>query len=56
MGTSFVDSDVDFICLNLSHIWHSSSQMVLQRIARKASENINQPVVTELSQECLFII
>jgi hypothetical protein len=55
VGAPLINTNVDFIHLDLADARRSCSQMILQRIASKASENIDEAIVPNLGQQRLLV-
>ena len=55
MRAMLVNTNVDFIDLNLTDANRSRSQVVLERIAGDARKHIEQAIVSNLREQCLFI-
>ncbi len=55
MSPASIDPDVQLISLNLAHPRNCCPKMVLQRVARNSREYVEQAVIPQFCQECLFV-
>ena len=56
MNSPLVNPYVEFISLDLTHIRHSGTEVVLERVAGDASKYIDKSVVPNFGEELLLII
>ena len=56
MNAAFINADINFVSFHLPHVGNRSSQMILERVTRQPSENIDKSVVPNLCQNSLLII
>ena len=50
-----VEANVHLINLNLPDIWNCRAKVTLKRIGGDPEEYVNEPVVSQLCEQCLLI-
>src|SRR5690606_2615051 len=51
-----VETDIEFVDLNLPNSFHRGSQVILEAIRGQSEESVDQSVVADNGEECLFVI
>ena len=51
-----LNTNVEFVGLNLADSWHSRSQVILKRVTREAGEDVYEAVVPYLGQKRLLVL
>ncbi len=56
MTSPFIQSDVEFIDLDLTDVLDCGSEMILKAVGREPQERVDQAVVTNYREQRLFVI